>query len=155
FIPQHPTVSPETYPKVGDPNPEVRLGVVSASGGNVKWISLGSSKDIYVPRFGWVNNGVIWAMLLNRAQNQLDLYFIDADSGKSKLVLSEKDDAWIEIDNNSSRQADATATPTFISTGLIRTIRLLRKPDCRTRLQKAILKSLILMELMRTVAPFL
>jgi dipeptidyl-peptidase 4 len=100
FIPHHPTVSPETYPKVGDPNPEVRLGIVSSSGGNVKWITLGSNKDIYVPRFGWVNKNVIWAMLLNRAQDQLDLYFIDADSGKSKLVLSEKDDAWIEIDNN-------------------------------------------------------
>src|ERR1700686_1778245 len=28
FMPQHPTVSEEKYPKVGDPNPEVRLGVM-------------------------------------------------------------------------------------------------------------------------------
>lgn len=100
FIPHHPTVSQEKYPKVGDPNPEVRLGVISSNGGKAKWISLGNSKDIYIPRFGWVNDRVIWAMLLNRAQNQLNLYFIDAASGKSKLVLSEHDDAWIEIDNN-------------------------------------------------------
>jgi dipeptidyl-peptidase 4 len=100
FIPQHPAVSPEKYPKVGDPNPEVRLGVVAAEGGSVKWMSLGENKDIYVPRFGWVNNEVIWAMRLNRAQNQLDLYFIDAQSGKSRVVLSEKDDAWIEMNDN-------------------------------------------------------
>lgn len=100
FIPHHPTVSQEKYPKVGDPNPEVRLGVISSTGGKARWISLGKSTDTYIPRFGWVNNGVIWAMLLNRAQNQLDLYFIDANSGKSKLVLSEHDDAWIEIDDN-------------------------------------------------------
>lgn len=100
FIPHHPTVSQEKYPKVGDPNPEVRLGVISSNGGKTKWISLGNSKDIYIPRFGWVSDRVIWAMLLNRAQNQLNLYFIDAASGKSKLVLSEHDDAWIEIDNN-------------------------------------------------------
>ena len=100
FIPQHPTVSQEKYPKVGDPNPEVRLGVIGSSGGKVKWISLGSNKDVYVPRFGWVNNNVMWAMELNRAQNQLDLYFIDAQSGKSRVVLSEHDDAWIEIDDN-------------------------------------------------------
>jgi dipeptidyl-peptidase-4 len=39
-------------------------------------------------------------MLMNRGQNQLDLYFIDAQSGKTRRVLSEKDDAWIEIDDN-------------------------------------------------------
>jgi dipeptidyl-peptidase-4 len=100
FIPQHPTVSQEKYPKVGDPNPEVRLGVVSTGGGSVKWISLTDTRDAYVPRFGWVRDGVVWAQLLNRAQNQLDLYFIDAKSGKSRRVLSEKDEAWIEMDDN-------------------------------------------------------
>jgi len=101
FIPQHPTVSQEKYPKVGDPNPEVRLGVAGSDGGNIKWIRLTSDKDndIYIPRFGWVRDGVAWAMVLNRAQNQLDLYFINADSGKSRRVLSETSDTWIEIDD--------------------------------------------------------
>jgi dipeptidyl-peptidase-4 len=100
FIPQHPTVYNEKYPKVGDPNPEVQLGVVSASGGSVKWIHLTDEKDMYVPRFGWVKDGVAWATVLNRAQNQLDLYFVDVASGKSRRVLSEKSDTWIETDNN-------------------------------------------------------
>ena len=43
---------------------------------------------------------MIWATVLNRAQNQLDLYFIDAASGKSRRVLTEKSDTWIETDNN-------------------------------------------------------
>ncbi|HEU4417045.1 MAG TPA: DPP IV N-terminal domain-containing protein [Candidatus Angelobacter sp.] len=100
FIPQHPTVSQEKYPKVGDPNPEVKLGVVSANGGSIKWLHLTDEKDMYIPRFGWVNDNVIWATVLNRAQNQLDLYFVDAASGKSRLVLTEKSDTWIETDNN-------------------------------------------------------
>jgi dipeptidyl-peptidase 4 len=100
FIPQHPTVYQEKYPKVGDPNPAVQLGVVSAGGGAVKWFHLTDDKDIYMPRFGWVNDYVVWATVLNRAQNQLDLYFIDAVSGKSRRVLSEKSDTWIETDNN-------------------------------------------------------
>jgi dipeptidyl-peptidase 4 len=100
FIPQHPTVYNEKYPKVGDPNPAVQLGVVSAAGGAVKWIHLTDEKDMYVPRFGWVRDGVLWALVLNRAQNQLDLYFVDAASGKSRRALSEKSDTWIEIDNN-------------------------------------------------------
>jgi dipeptidyl-peptidase-4 len=98
FIPQHPTVFQEKYPKVGDPNPEVRLGVVSSDGGKTKWIHLTDEKDLYVPRFGWVRNGVAWAQVLNRAQNQLDLYFFDVESGKSRRVLSEKSDTWIEVE---------------------------------------------------------
>ena len=100
FIPQHPTVYQEKYPKVGDPNPQVQLGVVSAGGGGVKWFHLTDDKDMYMPRFGWVNDKVVWATVLNRAQNQLDLYFVDASSGKSRRVLTEKSDTWIETDNN-------------------------------------------------------
>ncbi len=100
FIPQHPTVYQEKYPKVGDPNPQVQLGVVSAGGGEVRWFHLTDDKDIYIPRFGWVSDYVVWATVLNRAQNQLDLYFVDAASGKSRRVLSEKSDTWIETDNN-------------------------------------------------------
>ncbi|HLY92264.1 MAG TPA: alpha/beta fold hydrolase [Candidatus Angelobacter sp.] len=100
YIPQHPTVYQEKYPKVGDPNPEVQLGVVAAAGGTVKWLHLTDEKDIYIPRFGWVRDGVIWATVLNRAQNQLDLYFVDAASGKSRRVLRETSDTWIETDDN-------------------------------------------------------
>jgi dipeptidyl-peptidase-4 len=73
---------------------------VSSNGGAVKWIHLTDEKDMYIPRFGWVRDGVVWALVLNRAQNQLDLYFVDLASGKSRQVLSEKSDTWIEIDNN-------------------------------------------------------
>ena len=100
FMFQHPSVAVEKYPKVGDPNPEVRLGVVGANGGKPKWIHLTDEKDIYIPRFGWVRDGLIWAMVLNRAQNQLDLYFVEEASGKSRRVLSEKSDTWIETDDN-------------------------------------------------------
>jgi dipeptidyl-peptidase-4 len=100
FIPQHPTVYQEKYPKVGDPNPEVQLGVISANGGPVKWLHLTDEKDMYIPRFGWVRDGVVWATVLNRAQNKLDLYFVDVNSGQSRRVLSETSDTWIETDNN-------------------------------------------------------
>jgi dipeptidyl-peptidase 4 len=105
FIPQHPTVAQEKYPKVGDPNPEVRLGVVGSNGGSVKWITLpgnrsSENQDFYIPRFGWLRDGVVWAMVLNRAQNQLDLYFIDAGSAKSRRVLRETSDTWIEMDES-------------------------------------------------------
>lgn len=100
FLPQHPTVSQQKYPKVGDPNPEVRIGTLNSEGGGMRWLRLTDEKDIYIPRFGWVSDGVVWAMVLNRAQNQLDLYFADVMTGKSRRVLSETSDTWIEMDDN-------------------------------------------------------
>ena len=100
WLPTHPTVDNEKYPKVGDPNPVVKLGVVGMDGGKVRWISLTSDPDTYVPRFGWVGDGVIWAEVLNRSEDKLDLYFVDAKSGRSRIVLTETTPgAWIDFDH--------------------------------------------------------
>ena len=100
WMPTHPTVDEEKYPKVGDPNPVVKLGVVDAEHGKVRWISLTSDEDTYIPRFGWVGEGVIWAEVLNRSEDKLDLYFVDAKTGKSRIVLSETTPgAWIDFDH--------------------------------------------------------
>lgn len=101
WMPTHPTVEQEKYPKAGDPNPVVRLGVVSADGGKTKWIQLTDNPDTYIPRFGWVRDGVIWAEVLNRAQDELDLYFADAHSGRSRKVLAETaPGAWIYVNDD-------------------------------------------------------
>jgi dipeptidyl-peptidase-4 len=101
WIPTHPKLDQEKYPKAGDPNPIVRLGVVAAKGGKVKWIPLTSETDIYVPRFGWMRDGWIWAEVLNRAQDTMHLYFIEAKSGKSRGVLTETiPDAWINVNDD-------------------------------------------------------
>ncbi len=94
------TVDHEKYPKPGDPNPAVRLGVVSSDGGKVKWISLSNDTDLYIPRFGWIADGWLWVQVLNRAQNKLDLYFVDAASGKSRRVLQESNPQWVEVNDD-------------------------------------------------------
>ncbi len=101
WLPTHPKVDEEKYPKAGDPNPVVRLGVVSASGGKTKFISLGQDPDIYIPRFGWLGVGLLWAEVLDRAQDTLDLYFIDAHSGRARKVLTENSpDAWVNVNDD-------------------------------------------------------
>ena len=100
WMPTHPTVDQEKYPKVGDPNPVVKLGVVDADKGKTRWINLTSDIDTYVPRFGWVKDGVIWAEVLNRTEDKMDLYFVDAKSGKSRIVLTEETPgAWIDFEH--------------------------------------------------------
>ncbi len=100
WIPTHPTVDNEKYPKVGDPNPVVKLGVVESDKGKVHWISLATDEEAYIPRFGWVRDGVIWAEVLNRSEDKMDLYFVDAKSGRSRIVLTETaPGAWFEFDH--------------------------------------------------------
>jgi dipeptidyl-peptidase-4 len=101
LLPTHPTVDNEKYPKVGDANPIVKLGVVDADKGKVRWISLTDDAETYIPRFGWVNEDVVWAEVLNRNQDKMDLYFVDARSGKSRKVLAETSpEAWINVNDD-------------------------------------------------------
>jgi dipeptidyl-peptidase-4 len=101
WLPTHAHVEQQKYPLAGDPNPSVRLGVVGSNGGKVRWIKLTDDDDTYVPRFGWIREGWAWAEVLNRKQDVMDLYFIDAKSGKSRKVLTESEpDAWVEVNDN-------------------------------------------------------
>jgi len=101
WIPTHPTVDNEKYPKVGDANPTVKLGVTDADKGKVRWISLTDDEESYIPRFGWVREGIVWAEVLNRNQDKMNLYFVDARSGKSKKVLSETSPgAWVNVNDD-------------------------------------------------------
>ncbi len=105
WMPTHATVDQEKYPQPGDPNPKVRLGVVGPDGGKIKWINAGTggdvplsdSPDALVPRFGWVRDGLLWALALNRLQNRLDLYFVDVKNSKWALMMTETTDAWIDM----------------------------------------------------------
>ncbi len=108
WIPLNPDVDRQKYPKPGDPNPAVRIGVVSAGGSKTKWISggggseggslpIGNDPGVLIPRFGWVRPGMLWVLVLNRVQTRADLYFVDVDSGKSKLMLTESSDVWIDL----------------------------------------------------------
>jgi dipeptidyl-peptidase-4 len=100
WMPTHPTVDNEKYPKVGDPNPVVKLGVLDADNGKTRWLKLTDDQETYIPRFGWVREGVIWAEVLNRTEDKLDLYFVDVKSGKSRIVLTETTPgAWIDFEH--------------------------------------------------------
>jgi dipeptidyl-peptidase-4 len=115
WIPLSPDVDRQKYPKPGDPNPGVRIGVVSAGGGKVRWISggagdglpIGNDPGVLIPRFGWVHDGMLWVMVLNRVQNRLDLYFVEVSSGRSKLMMTEESDAWIDMGSLNGQLPDS------------------------------------------------
>ena len=91
-------LEPERYPKAGDPNPDVRVGVTPASGGPTKWMDLGETRDALIARVDWLADAQSLAIQrLNRIQNRLDLMLADASSGAAKLLLREQDATWINL----------------------------------------------------------
>jgi dipeptidyl-peptidase 4 len=99
--PVHAHIELQRYPQPGDPNPSVRLGVVSGDGGKPHWIKLTDDEDTYIPRFGWIREGWAWAEVLNRKQDRLDLYFIEVKSGRSRKVLTESEpNTWVNVNDD-------------------------------------------------------
>lgn len=94
----HGVVEPERYPKAGDPNAIVRLGVVAASGGKTKWMDLGAPEDKLLARVAWSpNSREILAERLNRVQNRLDLLLANCETGAARTVVHEEDRYWINV----------------------------------------------------------
>jgi dipeptidyl-peptidase 4 len=101
FIPIRNEVEWMRYPKAGDSNATVRIGIVAADGGKTKWMDIGREKDIYIPRVQWMpGSNTLAIQRLNRKQNRLDLLFADPESGKSRVVLSETDSSgWVDCND--------------------------------------------------------
>ena len=97
WIPTHATVEEQRYPQPGDPNPDVRVGVVSAGGGKTVWVKLPirAGQD-YIPRFGWVDKKTLWIETLTRDHKRRSLYFADAGIGKARPVLEITDEKFID-----------------------------------------------------------
>ncbi len=94
----YPTIQFIPYPKVGTINPAARIGVIDLAQQATTWISIpGDERDNYLPRMEWVDSTRLAIQQLNRLQNQLRLYVADAISGDARVVLTEKDDAWVDI----------------------------------------------------------
>ncbi|MDP9083222.1 MAG: S9 family peptidase [Pseudomonadota bacterium] len=88
----------QRYPAAGSPNVLVRLGVSDVVTGAVTWIDLGGDNDIYLARVDWLPDGKTLAIQReSRDQRRLDLLFADIASGKTRVVLTETTDSWIEL----------------------------------------------------------
>ena len=97
----YPTQEVFKYPKAGEKNAIVSLYIFDLKSGTTKKINLGNYKDFYIPRIKWTNDATILSVqVMNRHQDNLDLHFVDANSGVSKIVLNEKDKAYVDVTDN-------------------------------------------------------
>ncbi len=97
----YPTVETFKYPKAGEKNAVVSLFVYDITAATSKAISLENYSDFYIARMKWTNDAnVLCAQVLNRHQDNLDLIFIDGTTGVAKVVMNEKDAAYVDVTDN-------------------------------------------------------
>jgi dipeptidyl-peptidase-4 len=97
----YPTVETFKYPKAGEKNSEVSLHIYDVVSKGTQKVNLTQYADFYIARMQWTNeSNVLSAQVLNRHQDNLDLLFIDGNSGATKVVLNEKDKAYVDVTDN-------------------------------------------------------
>ena len=88
------------YPKAGERNPAARIGVVSVGGGETAWLAIpGDPREHYLAKMEWAGGKVV-VQQFNRLQNVNRVLAADPKSGKVETLLTEKDAAWVENNND-------------------------------------------------------
>ncbi len=87
------------YPKVGETNSAARVGIVSAAGGDTRWLQIeGDPRNHYIARMDWAaSSDEVILQRLNRLQNRNEVMLGDARSGRVKTVLVEQDSTWVDL----------------------------------------------------------
>ena len=102
-IPYRPTVEVTDYPKAGDPNPLVRLGIARAAGRAPLWVDLGeySTSEFLIVDVSWVPGATSVAyQVQDREQTWLDLNLAEASTGRSRRLFRETTEAWVNANGS-------------------------------------------------------
>jgi len=98
--------TPVQYPKAGEANSAARIGIVAASGGEVRWLEFdGDPREHYLARMEWTPADAkgaadLMVQRLNRLQNTLDVYLANPGTGRLTKALTERDSAWVDVDDD-------------------------------------------------------
>ena len=97
-IPYRPVLEVTDYPKAGDPNPLVRVGIVAAAGGPVVWAEANpyAGLETLVVEVSWTpDSRYVEHQVQDREQTWLDMNLADAATGRTRTLLRETTKAWV------------------------------------------------------------
>ena len=97
----YPKVTKFPYPKAGTLNSAVKIGTVSVSGGPTTWLQIpGDPRSNYLPRMEFIpDSNELLIQQMNREQNTNKIWIATIGSPQLRLILTEKDAAWLETNN--------------------------------------------------------
>jgi len=94
----YPTVTRIPYPKVGETISAARIGVVSLATGKTTWASVpGDPRNNYIPRMQWAESSdELLLQHVNRKQDTNHIYLVDAASGESRRIFTDKEEHYLD-----------------------------------------------------------
>jgi len=98
---QHGYVEKQRYPKAGDRNPEIKIGIISLADNKTTWADFDEHADQYFGSPFWKPGGnSLLVQWMNRAQNNLKIYDVNINTGEKKEFYNEEQKTWIDLDDN-------------------------------------------------------
>ena len=92
------------YPKVGDPNPSVKIGIISPNGGAAVWTNINEKQDQYFGMPYWKTDGsTLLVQWMPRSQDQLKIYEVNPKTGNIKEFYSEQQKTWVKLTDDGER----------------------------------------------------
>lgn len=84
------------YPKAGDKNPKVKIGIVSLDSGEISWVDFNKERDQYFGEPFWApNSNSLLVQWMDREQKNFVLYSVDALTGKKSTIYTEEQSTWV------------------------------------------------------------
>ena len=92
------------YPKVGDPNPSVKIVIISPKGGSAVWTKINEQQDQYFGMPYWKPDGSsLLVQWMPRSQDQLKIYEVNPTTGNIKEFYSEEQKTWVKLTDDGER----------------------------------------------------
>ena len=85
------------YPKCGDNNPQVRIGIADVGDGGIVWADFNEKEDQYFGTPFWgADSKDFYIQREPRTQNTLDLYAVSVNDGTKKHIYHETYATWLD-----------------------------------------------------------
>ncbi|MFZ4523812.1 MAG: S9 family peptidase [Bacteroidales bacterium] len=89
------------YPKAGEDNSVIDIFLYDLVSYKTTRVEIGTNADIYIPRIKWTEDPKTLAFYrMNRHQNKLELLLADAATGSTKVIYTEENKYYIEINDH-------------------------------------------------------
>jgi len=86
------------YPKPGDPNPVVKMGIAEIATAKTTWVRTDESIDQYIAWPSWTpDSRGIMIQVQNRDQNDMRFILADAATGDFKEIYRETSSTWVDF----------------------------------------------------------
>ena len=94
----HGLIEATPYPKPGDPNPKVKMGIADIATAKTVWVKTDYNVDQYIAWPFWTPDSKKLAIqVVNRDQNDIKIILADPSTGDFTQIYNESRKTWVEF----------------------------------------------------------